>query len=167
MAVSGATAALRPAGDTHARQPRAAPPSRRICQRALYSCRQLPSVMFSNTTPRPLLCEQAGFGQYAKKTVLKDAQLQAGFPQRPFSLLSGCSQCGAAPRPTGRSLQEQTQSYSLLSVGSLERKICDVCTILMHRISVLQMRSVNWATIRWRIRPAVMINLSPCSRYIS
>lgn len=73
-----ATAALLPAGDTHARQSRAAPPSRRICQRALYSCRQLPSVMFSNTTPRPLLCEQAGLGHSAKKTVLKDAQLQAG-----------------------------------------------------------------------------------------
>lgn len=42
--------------------------------------------MFSNTTPRPLLCEQAGLGHSAKKTVLKDAQLQAGFPQRPFSL---------------------------------------------------------------------------------
>jgi hypothetical protein len=93
-----ATAALSPAGDTHARQPRAAPPSRRICQRALYSCRQLPSVMFSNTTPRPLLCEQAGLGHSAKKTVLKDAQLQAGFPQRAFSLgLLGAPGAGLSP----------------------------------------------------------------------
>lgn len=54
--------------------------------------------MFSNTTPRPLLCEQAGFGQYAKKTVLKDAQLQAGFPQRPFSLgLLGAPSAGLLP----------------------------------------------------------------------
>lgn len=101
------SAALRPAGYTHARQPRAASPSRRICQRALYSCRQLPSVMFSNTTPRPLLCEQAGLGHYAAKTtVLKHSRLQAGFLSPSFlPPPPGCSQRGAPPEPTGRCSQ--------------------------------------------------------------
>lgn len=51
--------------------------------------------------------------------------------------------------------------------GCSEEKNTWCMTILMHRISVLQMQSVNWARVWLWIRPHVMINLSLCSRYIS
>lgn len=95
------------AAPTPAQQPRAVPPSWRICQCALYRCRQLPSVMFSNTTPRPLLYEQAGLGRKLRQEdSFKGRSLASRLPAASFlSRPPGCFQCGAAPGSTGSCLQ--------------------------------------------------------------
>lgn len=85
------------------RHPRPAAPRRqsgRICQRALYSCRQLPSVMFSNTTPRPPPPRASRPRSLRQEDSFKGRSVASRLPAASFlSQPPGCSQYGPACTP--------------------------------------------------------------------